>query len=145
MNGTMYAAARDITPKVMYINTKMFKDAGGNSFRKIGRWMTLSRWQSTDQGFRCRCTVGLLLEEPTDQTFAMIAAFGGKLYSEDGKASVFYRPQDPWEAVQFMYDLCNTYKGMSHCNAGCSSSAQRVCSFMAKKGCHADWCPVHCF
>ena len=28
MNGTMYAAARDITPKVMYINTKMFKDAG---------------------------------------------------------------------------------------------------------------------
>ena len=28
VNGTMYAAARDITPKVMYINTKMFKDAG---------------------------------------------------------------------------------------------------------------------
>ena len=28
VNGTMYAAARDVTPKVMYLNTKMFADAG---------------------------------------------------------------------------------------------------------------------
>ena len=28
VNGTMYAAARDVTPKVMYLNTKMFEDAG---------------------------------------------------------------------------------------------------------------------
>ncbi|HHY65527.1 MAG TPA: extracellular solute-binding protein, partial [Clostridiaceae bacterium] len=28
VNGVMYAAARDVTPKVMYLNTKMFRDAG---------------------------------------------------------------------------------------------------------------------
>ena len=41
----------------------------------------------------------------------MIAAFGGKIYSEDGKSSVLSTDENTQKrAVQFMYDLYNTYK-----------------------------------
>lgn len=96
VNGTMYAAARDITPKVMYINTKMFKDAGVeipsedwtmDDFVEVAKQLT--------KGSGADAQWGYYWKNYTDQTFAMIAAFGGKLYSEDGKAKrSVYRPQD---------------------------------------------------
>ena len=108
VNGTMYAAARDITPKVMYINTKMFKDAGVeipsedwtmDDFVEVAKQLT--------KGSGADAQWGYYWKNYTDQTFAMIAAFGGKLYSEDGKASVLSTDPKTKEAVQFMYDLCN--------------------------------------
>ena len=109
VNGTMNAAARDITPKVMYINTKMFKDAGVE--------IPSEDWTMDDcvevakqltKGSGADAQWGYYWKNYTDQTFAMIAAFGGKLYSEDGKASVLSTDPKTKEAVQFMYDLCNT-------------------------------------
>ena len=48
VNGTMYAAARDITPKGhVHQHQDVQGRRCGNSLPKIGRWMTLSRWQSS--------------------------------------------------------------------------------------------------
>ena len=85
VNGTMYAAARDVTPKVMYLNTKMFEDAGieipadtwtMDEFVEIAKQLT--------KGSGADAQWGYYWANWTDQTFAMIAAFGGELYSEDG-------------------------------------------------------------
>ena len=111
VNGTMYAAARDVTPKVMYLNTKMFEDAGieipadtwtMDEFVEIAKQLT--------KGSGADAQWGYYWANWTDQTFAMIAAFGGELYSEDGKASVLSTDENTQKAVQFMYDLYNTYK-----------------------------------
>ena len=125
VNGTMYAAARDVTPKVMYLNTKMFEDAGieipadtwtMDEFVEIAKQLTMAA---------ARMPSGVITGQLTDQTFAMIAAFGGELYSEDGKASVLSTDENTQKAVQFMYDLYNTYK-VSVGHAGRAVRRQRV-------------------
>ena len=63
VNGTMYAAARDVTPKVMYLNTKMFEDAASRSRPIPGRWTSSSRSPSSSPRQRRGRPVGLLLEE----------------------------------------------------------------------------------
>jgi multiple sugar transport system substrate-binding protein len=111
VNGTMYAAARDVTPKVIYLNTKMFADAGiaipadtwtMNDFVEIAKQLTKGTGQTEQWGYYWKNYI--------DQTYAMIAAFGGKLYAEDGKSSVLSTDANTKEALQFMYDLYNTYK-----------------------------------
>lgn len=111
VNGVMYAAARDITPKVMYLNTKMFADAG--IAIPSDNWTMddfLDIAQKLTKGAGADAQWGYYWKNFTDQTFAMIAAFGGKLYSDDGKTSVLSSDPNTQKAVQFMYDLCNTYK-----------------------------------
>ena len=134
VNGTMYAAARDITPKVMYINTKMFKDAGVeipsedwtmDDFVEVAKWLT--------KGSGADAQWGYYWKNYTDQTFAMIAAFGGKLYSEDGKASVLSTDPKTKEAVQFMYDLCNTYKVCPTATQAAQFGDNEFAPFMANK------------
>ena len=111
VNGTMYAAARDVTPKVMYLNTKMFADAGieipaddwtMEEFTELAQQLT--------KGSGADAQWGYYWANFMDQTYSMIAAFGGKLYSEDGKSSVLSTDENTKRAVQFMYDLYNTYK-----------------------------------
>ena len=89
VNGTLYAAARDVTPKVMYLNTKMFADAGieipadtwtAEEFVEVAQQLTGGAGADEQWGY--------YWANYTDQTFAFIAAFGGALYSEDGKSSV---------------------------------------------------------
>src|SRR5699024_361906 len=89
VNGTMYAAARDVTPKVMYLNTKMFADAGieipsddwtMEEFTEIAQQLTTGSGADAQWGY--------YWANYMDQTYSMIAAFGGKIYSEDGKSSV---------------------------------------------------------
>lgn len=134
VNGTMYAAARDITPKVMYINTKMFKDAGVeipaedwtmDDFVEVAKQLT--------KGSGADAQWGYYWKNYTDQTFAMIAAFGGKLYSEDGKASVLSTDPKTKEAVQFMYDLCNTYKVCPTATQAAQFGDNEFAPFMANK------------
>lgn len=57
----------------------------------------------------------------------MIAAFGGELYSEDGKASVLSTDENTQKAVQFMYDLYNTYKVCPSATQAAPVRRQRVC------------------
>ena len=89
VDGKMYAAGRDVTPKVMYLNTKMFADAGieipkdnwtMDEFLEIVKKLT--------KGSGADAQWGYYWKNYSDQTFALMAAFGGKLYSEDGKSSV---------------------------------------------------------
>jgi multiple sugar transport system substrate-binding protein len=63
----------------------------------------------------------------------MIAAFGGKLYSEDGKASVLSTDPKTKEAVQFMYDLCNTYKVCPTATQAAQFGDNEFAPFMANK------------
>ncbi len=134
VNGTMYAAARDITPKVMYLNTKMFADAGVElpdenwtmeDFTDIAKQLT--------KGSGADAQWGYYWKNYTDQTFAMIAAFGGKLYSEDGKSSVLSTDEKTKEAIRYMYDLCNTYKVCPTAAQAAQFGDNEFSSFMANK------------
>lgn len=111
VNGTLYAAARDITPKVMYINTKMFKDAGieiPTDTWTMEEFIEIAQKLTTGTGADAQW--GYYWSNNTDQTYAMIAAYGGKLYSEDGKSSVLSSDPNTMKGLQLMYDLYNTYK-----------------------------------
>lgn len=134
VNGTMYAAARDITPKVMYLNTKMFADAGValpddtwtmDEFTEIAKQLT--------KGSGADAQWGYYWKNFTDQTFAMIAAFGGKMYSEDGKSSVLSTDENTKRAIQYMYDLCNTYKVCPTAAQAAQFGDNEFSSFMAGK------------
>ena len=134
VNGTMYAAARDVTPKVMYLNTKMFEDAGieipadtwtMDEFVEIAKQLT--------KGSGADAQWGYYWKNYTDQTFAMIAAFGGELYSEDGKASVLSTDENTQKAVQFMYDLYNTYKVCPSATQAAQFGDSEFAPFMANK------------
>ena len=134
VNGTMYAAARDVTPKVMYLNTKMFEDAGieipadtwtMDEFVEIAKQLT--------KGSGADAQWGYYWANYTDQTFAMIAAFGGELYSEDGKASVLSTDENTQKAVQFMYDLYNTYKVCPSATQAAQFGDSEFAPFMANK------------
>ncbi len=111
VNGTLYAAARDVSPKVMILNTKMFKDAGVpvpsedwtiEEFTEIAKKLTKGSGADAQWGFNWG--------NYADRTFALIAAFGGNMYSEDGKSSVFTTDENTQKAMQYMYDLRNTWK-----------------------------------
>lgn len=134
VKGTMYAAARDVTPKVMYLNTKMFEDAGieipadtwtMDEFVEIAKQLT--------KGSGADAQWGYYWKNYTDQTFAMIAAFGGELYSEDGKASVLSTDENTQKAVQFMYDLYNTYKVCPSATQAAQFGDSEFAPFMANK------------
>lgn len=111
VNGTLYAAARDVTPKVMYLNTQMFKDANVeipadtwtlDDFVEVAKQMT--------KGSGADAQWGYYWQNYADPTFAFIAAFGGRFYSDDGTTSVLSTDAKTLEAIQFMYDLRNTHK-----------------------------------
>lgn len=134
VNGTMYAAARDVTPKVMYLNTKMFADAGieipedtwtMDEFVEIAKQLT--------KGSGADAQWGYYWANFMDQTYAMIAAFGGKLYSEDGKSSVLSTDENTMRGVQFMYDLYNTYKVCPSAAQAAQFGDNEFSAFMANK------------
>lgn len=134
VNGTMYAAARDVTPKVMYLNTKMFADAGieipadtwtMEEFVEVAKQLT--------KGSGADAQWGYYWKNFSDQTYAMIAAYGGKLYSEDGKSSVVSTDENTMRGVQLMYDLYNTYKVCPSAIQAAQFGDNEFAAFMANK------------
>ena len=134
VNGTMYAAARDVTPKVMYLNTKMFADAGieipsddwtMEEFTEIAQQLTTGSGADAQWGY--------YWANYMDQTYSMIAAFDGKIYSEDGKSSVLSTDENTKRAVQFMYDLYNTYKVCPSDQQAKQYGENEFSAFMANK------------
>lgn len=134
VNGTMYAAARDITPKVMYINTKMFADAGieiPSDDWTMEEFVEIAQKLTTGTGANAQW--GYYWANYTDQTYAMIAAFGGKLYSEDGKSSVLSTDPNTMKGLQLMYDLYNTYKVCPSTAEAKQFGESEFAAFMANK------------
>lgn len=134
VNGNLFAAARDVTPKVMYLNTKMFADAGIaipaedwtiEEFVEIAKQLT--------KGSGADAQWGYYWKNYADQTFAMIAAFGGNMYSEDGKSSVFSTDENTQKGVQFMYDLYNTHKVCPSATQAAQFGDNEFAPFMANK------------
>lgn len=134
VDGKMYAAGRDVTPKVMYLNTKMFKDAGievpssdwtMEEFTEIVKQLT--------KGSGAESQWGYYWKNYSDQTFALMAAFGGELYSEDGKSSVLSTDENSKKAMQFMYDLTNTYKVCPTAAQAAQFGDNEFAPFMANK------------
>ena len=134
VNGTLYAAARDVTPKVMFLNTKMFEEANipipeddwtMEEFTEIAKQLT--------KGSGADAQWGYYWKNYADQTFAMIAAFGGNMYSADGKSSVFTTDEKTQEAVQFMYDLTNTWKVCPTAQQAAQFGDNEFSAFMANK------------
>ena len=134
VNGTMYAAARDVTPKVMYLNTKMFADAGIDI--PADTW-TMEEFvqiaQQLTKGTGADAQWGYYWANYMDQTYAMIAAFGGKIYTDDGKASVLSTDENTMRGVQFMYDLYNTYKVCPSATQAAQFGDNEFSAFMANK------------
>lgn len=134
VNGSLYAAGRDVTPKVMFLNTKMFEDAGIeipspdwtiDEFTEIAKKLT--------KGDGADAQWGYYWKNYPDQTYAMIAAFGGKMYAEDGKSSVFTTDENTKTAVQFMYDLMNTWKVCPTPTQASQFGDNEFSAFMANK------------
>ena len=134
VNGTLYAAARDVTPKVMYLNTKMFADAGieipadtwtVEEFVEVAQQLTSGTGADEQWGY--------YWANYTDQTFAFIAAFGGALYSEDGKSSVLSTDENTMRGLQFMYDLYNTYQVCPSAAEAAQFGDNEFSPFMANK------------
>lgn len=134
VNGTLYAAARDITPKVMYINTKMFADAGieiPSDDWTMEEFIEIAQKLTTGTGADAQW--GYYWANYTDQTYAMIAAYGGKLYSEDGKSSVLSTDPNTMKGLQMMYDLYNTYKVCPSAAEAKQFGESEFAPFMANK------------
>ncbi|MEG0692205.1 MAG: sugar ABC transporter substrate-binding protein [Oscillospiraceae bacterium] len=134
VEGKMYAAARDVTPKVMYLNTKMFEEAGLpipadtwtiDEFTEAAKKLT--------KGSGANAQWGYYWKNYTDQTFAMIAAFGGELYAKDGKSSVLSTDVNTQKSIQYMYDLYNTYKVCPSAAQAAQFGDSEFSPFMANK------------
>ncbi len=134
VDGKMYAAARDVTPKVMYLNTKMFEDAGVPI--PADTW-TMDEFTETTKkltkGSGATAQWGYYWKNYTDQTFAMIAAFGGELYAKDGKSSVLSTDPNTKKAMQYMYDLYNTHKVCPSAAQAAQFGDNEFSPFMANK------------
>jgi len=133
-NGAMYAAARDVTPKVMYVNVKMFREAGIpipadtwtlEEFTALAKQLTKGTGADSQWGYYWK--------NYTDQTYALIAAFGGNLYAADGKSSVLSSDPNTFKAIQFMYDLYNTYKVCPSAAQAGQFGTDETAAFMANK------------
>ena len=134
VNGTLYAAGRDVTPKVVYLNTKMFKDAGieiPSDTWTLEEFTTIA--QQLTKGTGADAQWGYYWKNYTDQTFAMIAAFGGNLYSQDGKSSVLSTDENTKQAIKYMYDLYNTYKVCPSAAQAAQFGDSEFAPFMANK------------
>jgi len=134
VNGVMYAAARDVTPKVMYLNTKMFSEAGipiPSDTWTLEEFTDLAGKLTKGSGADAQW--GYYWKNFTDQTFALIAAFGGRLYSEDGKTSVLSTDENTMKALKYMYDLCNTYKVCPTAAQAAQFGDNEFAAFMANK------------
>lgn len=134
VNGTLYAAGRDVTPKVMFLNTKMFKDAG---IELPGEDWTMEEFveiaKQLTKGSGADAQWGYYWKNYADQTFAMIAAFGGQMYAEDGKSSVFTTDANTQKGMQFMYDLYNTHKVCPSAAQAAQFGDNEFAPFMANK------------
>ena len=134
VNGTMYAAARDVTPKVMYLNTKMFADAGiaiPKDTWTIEEFIEIA--QQLTKGSGAEAQWGYYWLNSTDQTFALIAAYGGALYSQDGRSSVLSTDAKTKAGLQLMYDLYNTYKVCPTAAQATQFGNNEFSAFMANK------------
>ncbi|MDK2991996.1 MAG: multiple sugar transport system substrate-binding protein [Clostridiales bacterium] len=101
-NGSVYAVPRDITSKVMFLNKKMFDDAGvpypdenwtWDDFRQIAKQLTKdnSQW-------------GFYFPKYNDGFYHFLAQNGGGLVTPDGKASLLGKPESI-EALHFLQDM----------------------------------------
>ncbi|MEG1687516.1 MAG: sugar ABC transporter substrate-binding protein, partial [Angelakisella sp.] len=111
LNDKLYAAPREVTPRVMFLNTEMFEDAKlelptedwtMDEFTKLARKLT--------NGSGANAQWGYYWKNGAEQTFAIIAAMGGELYAADGKSSVFSTDENTEDAMEYLYNLCNKYK-----------------------------------
>ena len=118
----------------MYLNTKMFADAGieipadtwtVEEFVEVAQQLTSGAGADEQWGY--------YWANYTDQTFAFIAAFGGALYSEDGKSSVLSTDENTMRGLQFMYDLYNTYQVCPSAAEAAQFGDNEFSAFMANK------------
>lgn len=110
VDGVLYAAGRDVTSKVMYLNTKMFNDAGIEL--PADTWTQedfLALAQQFTKGEGVDATWGYYWAKFADQSYSWIAANEGNYYAPDGKSGAISSP-NTLEGLKFLYDLCNTYK-----------------------------------
>ena len=112
VDGAVYAAARDVSPMVMYLNKQVFEKAGVpmpdadwtvEQFLDIAKKLTNADGQGTDARW------GYYFPKYPDTIYDWIIAFDGRLISEDGKHSMLGSDETK-KGLQFMYDLIYTHK-----------------------------------
>lgn len=111
VNGSVYAAARDVSPMVMYLNTALFAQAGIeipsqdwtiDEFVEIAQALT----KYDDSGMATQW--GYYFPKYADTIYDWIIAFGGRLISEDGTTSMVGSAETK-QGLQFMHDLIYKY------------------------------------
>ena len=112
VEGSVYAAARDVSPMAMYLNKQLFADAGIDipssdwtidEFLEIAKKLT----KTDDKGVATQW--GYYFPKYPDTIYDWIIAFGGRLISEDGTKGML-SSEGSKKGLQFMYDLIYTHK-----------------------------------
>lgn len=107
-NGHMYSAARDVSPMCMFLNTKMFSDAGValpdenwtiNDFVQKAKALTKGEGAASQWGY--------YMPKNPDPIFTWVNVFGGKFYNADGTSAV--TSAETIAGVKFEYDLIHTH------------------------------------
>lgn len=111
VEGSVYAAARDVSPMAMYLNKQLFAEAGleipsadwtVDEFLEIAKKLT----KMDDKGVAAQW--GYYFPKYIDTIYDWIIAFDGRLISEDGTKGMI-SSEGTKKGLQFMYDLIYTY------------------------------------
>lgn len=112
VEGSVYAAARDVSPMAMYLNKQLFDEAGieiptsdwtVDEFLEIAKKLT----KTDDKGVATQW--GYYFPKYPDTIYDWIIAFEGRLISQDGTKGML-SSEESKKGLQFMYDLIYTHK-----------------------------------
>lgn len=112
VDGSVYAAARDVSPMAMFLNVAMFEDAGidlpdeswtVSDFIEIAEALT-----KVDESGK-PVQWGYYFPKYPDTMYDWILLEGGRYVSEDGTTSLMSTPETK-AGLQFMYDLIYEHK-----------------------------------
>jgi len=111
VNGSVYAAARDVSPMVMYLNTALFAQAGieiPSEDWTIDEFIDIAQKLTQYDATGMATQWGYYFPKYADTIYDWIIAFGGRLISEDGTASMIGSAETK-QGLQFMHDLIYQY------------------------------------
>lgn len=111
VDGSVYAAARDVSPMAMFLNVKLFEEAGielpnedwtVEDFLEIAQKLTKADASGKAEQW------GYYFPKYPDTMYDWVIMEGGRYVSEDGKKSLMSTPETK-AGLQFMYDLIYKY------------------------------------
>ena len=112
VDGKLYAVARDVSSMAMYLNKKMFEEAGipiPTADWTIDDFLSIAQKLTKVDSSEKPVQWGYYFPKYPDTIYDWIISEGGRYVSEDGTKSLMTTPETQ-KGLQFMYDLIYKYK-----------------------------------